>query len=104
MSHRKLHGESMMTEAGRAEWGARNARASALAFSPYKRDFPLLASNLDLAFLDSAATAQAIYNMRMLILLHLLQRCRYYLISLQSKQAILYSYCAKDYCLFANNL
>ena len=58
MSHRKLHGESMMTEAGRAEWGARNARASALAFSPYKRDFPLLASNLDLAFLDSAATAQ----------------------------------------------
>ena len=58
MASRKLHGESMMTEAGRAEWGARNARASALATSPYKKDFPLLSRNPDLAFLDSAATAQ----------------------------------------------
>ena len=55
---RQLHGESMLTEAGRAEWGARNARASALATSPYKKDFPLLSRNVDLAFLDSAATAQ----------------------------------------------
>ena len=58
MPKRKLHGESLLTEAGRAEWGARNARASALASSPYKRDFPLLSHNADLAFLDSAATAQ----------------------------------------------
>ena len=48
----------MLTEAGRAEWGSRNARASALAISPYKKDFPLLATRPDLAFLDSAATAQ----------------------------------------------
>ena len=48
----------MLTEAGRAEWESRNARASALATSPYKRDFPLLSRNPDLAFLDSAATAQ----------------------------------------------
>lgn len=58
MSARKLHGESMLTEAGRAEWGSRNARASALAASPYKADFPLLATRPDLSFLDSAATAQ----------------------------------------------
>ena len=58
MADRKLRGESMLTEAGRAEWGSRNARASALASSPYKRDFRLLASRPDLAFLDSAATAQ----------------------------------------------
>ncbi len=58
MAHRKLHGEGMLTEAGRAEWEARNARASALAESPYKKDFPLLSRNADLAFLDSAATAQ----------------------------------------------
>ena len=58
MADRKLRGEHMLTEAGRAEWGSRNARASALAASPYKRDFPLLASRADLAFLDSAATAQ----------------------------------------------
>ena len=58
MSNRKLHGESMLTEAGRAEWGSRNARASALATSPYKKDFPLLSNNPNLAFLDSAATAQ----------------------------------------------
>ena len=58
MSKRTLQGEHMLTEAGRAEWGSRNARASALAASPYKRDFPLLASRPDLAFLDSAATAQ----------------------------------------------
>ena len=58
MTNRKLHGESMLTEAGRAEWGSRNARASALATSPYKKDFPLLATKPDLAFLDSAATAQ----------------------------------------------
>ena len=57
MSSRKLHGESMLTEAGRAEWGMRSARASALATSPYKKDFPLLWHNPDLAFLDSAATA-----------------------------------------------
>ena len=58
MAERKLQGASLLTEAGRAEWGSRNARASALAASPYKRDFPLLASRPDLAFLDSAATAQ----------------------------------------------
>ena len=58
MANRKLHGEGMLTEAGRAEWGARNARASALASSPFKKDFPLLATKPDLAFLDSAATAQ----------------------------------------------
>ena len=58
MAQRKLHGEGMLTEAGRAEWGARGARASALATSPYKKDFPLLLRNPDLAFLDSAATAQ----------------------------------------------
>ena len=58
MSKRTLHGEGMLTEAGRAEWGARNARASALAVSPYKPDFPLLAADSSLAFLDSAATAQ----------------------------------------------
>ena len=58
MGQRKLQGERMLTEAGRAEWGSRNARASALASSPYKRDFPLLATKPDLAFLDSAATAQ----------------------------------------------
>ena len=58
MSNRKLHGENMLTEAGRVEWGARKARASALASSPYEEDFPLLWHNPDLAFLDSAATAQ----------------------------------------------
>ena len=58
MVKRKLHGEGMLTEAGRAEWESRNAGASALAASPYKRDFPLLSRNADLAFLDSAATAQ----------------------------------------------
>ncbi len=58
MTEIKLRGEDMLTDAGRAEWGARNARASALATSPYKLDFPLLAGRSDLAFLDSAATAQ----------------------------------------------
>ena len=58
MTDRKLHGEDMLTEAGRAEWGSRNAQASALADSPYKGDFPLLSHKPDLAFLDSAATAQ----------------------------------------------
>ena len=58
MSSRKLHGESRLTEAGRAEWNSKRARASALATSPYKKDFPLLARNPELAFLDSAATAQ----------------------------------------------
>ena len=58
MSTVKLHGEDMLTETGRAEWKARNARASALASSPYKKDFPLLSRNPGLAFLDSAATAQ----------------------------------------------
>lgn len=58
MVNRKLQGEHMLTDAGRAEWGSRNAQASALSASPYKRDFPLLATRPDLAFLDSAATAQ----------------------------------------------
>ena len=58
MAERTLHGAHMLTERGRAEWNARGAQASALAESPYKKDFPLLASNPDLAFLDSAATAQ----------------------------------------------
>ena len=58
MSTRKLHGEHMLTDAGRVEWVSRNAQASALAASPYKWDFPLLARKPDLAFLDSAATAQ----------------------------------------------
>ena len=58
MTERKLQGADMLTKAGRAEWEARNAQASALATSPYKRDFPLLARKPDLAFLDSAATAQ----------------------------------------------
>ena len=58
MTKRFLHGEGMLTDAGRAEWDARDAAASALASSPYKRDFPLLAHNPGLAFLDSAATAQ----------------------------------------------
>ena len=58
MVDRKLHGANMLTDAGRAEWEARNAQASALATSPYKRDFPLLHRKPDLAFLDSAATAQ----------------------------------------------
>ena len=58
MANRMLQGEHMLTDAGRAEWGSRNTQASALSTSPYKRDFPLLASRPDLAFLDSAATAQ----------------------------------------------
>ena len=58
MANRTLQGAGMLTEAGRAEWERRNVRASALATSPYKKDFPLLATKPDLAFLDSAATAQ----------------------------------------------
>ena len=58
MSNRRLRGEGMLTDAGRAEWAGRNAQASALATSPYKGDFPLLARKPELAFLDSAATAQ----------------------------------------------
>lgn len=58
MADRKLHGEDMLTESGRAEWQTRDIKASALAHSPYKKDFPLLATKPDLAFLDSAATAQ----------------------------------------------
>ena len=58
MASRTLQGEHMLTDAGRTEWAVRNAQASALSASPYKRDFPLLASRPDLAFLDSAATAQ----------------------------------------------
>lgn len=58
MAEGKLRGEHMLTEAGRLEWESRNARASALASSPYKSDFPLLATKPNLAFLDSAATAQ----------------------------------------------
>lgn len=56
---RTLHGEHMLTERGRAEWDAAGVQqASALRESPYKRDFPLLAHQPHLAFLDSAATAQ----------------------------------------------
>ena len=58
MANRTLHGEDMLTADGRAEWQSRDAKASALAVSPYKKDFPLLATKPDLAFLDSAATAQ----------------------------------------------
>lgn len=58
MAERTLRGEDMLTDAGRAEWKHRQAGASALATSPYKKDFPLLATRPDLAFLDSAATAQ----------------------------------------------
>lgn len=58
MANRTLHGEDMLTADGRAEWQSRDAKASALAHSPYKKDFPLLATKPDLAFLDSAATAQ----------------------------------------------
>ena len=58
MANRDLRGAERLTEAGRAEWEARDAHASALASSPYKKDFPLLATRPDLAFLDSAATAQ----------------------------------------------
>ena len=46
MPNRKLHGEDMLTDAGRAEWASRNAQASALATSPYKKD-------LDMKFLSS---------------------------------------------------
>ena len=58
MVHRALHGAGRLTEAGRMEWARRNVQASALAVSPYKEDFPLLRNNQNLAFLDSAATAQ----------------------------------------------
>ena len=58
MVERKLRGEGMLTEHGKLEWERKGAQASALAKSPYKRDFPLLAMRPDLAFLDSAATAQ----------------------------------------------
>ena len=54
-----LRGAHLLNEHGRATWAARNiASASALATSPYKADFPLLRANPELAFLDSAATAQ----------------------------------------------
>ena len=55
---RVLHGADMLTERGRAEWDAAGMKVSALVDNPYKRDFPLLASNANLAFLDSAATSQ----------------------------------------------
>ena len=55
---RTLHGQDMLTERGRAEWDAAGMQVSALVDSPYKKDFPLLATKPDLAFLDSAATAQ----------------------------------------------
>ena len=58
MVHRALHGAGRLTEAGRMEWARRNVQASALAASPYKEGFPLLRNNPNLAFLDSAATAQ----------------------------------------------
>ncbi|MBQ9067510.1 MAG: SufS family cysteine desulfurase [Eggerthellaceae bacterium] len=48
----------MLTERGRAEWDAAGIKVSALVDNPFKRDFPLLATNANLAFLDSAATAQ----------------------------------------------
>lgn len=57
-TQRMLHGHDMLTERGRAEWGAAGVQASMLATSPYKKDFPLLAHQPNLAFLDSAATAQ----------------------------------------------
>ena len=54
-----LRGAHLLNERGRAEWAARNiSSASALAVSPYKADFPLLKNSPELAFLDSAATAQ----------------------------------------------
>ena len=53
-----LHGADMLTERGRAEWDAAGMQVSVLADSPYKKDFPLLARESELAFLDSAATAQ----------------------------------------------
>lgn len=55
---KKLLGYDMLTPDARRRWEARHVQASALATSPYKADFPLLAQNRDLAFLDSAATAQ----------------------------------------------
>ena len=58
MVERRLRGADMLTEHGKLEWERKGAQASALAKSPYKRDFPLLATRPDLAFLDSAATAQ----------------------------------------------
>lgn len=54
----QLHGADMLTERGRAEWDAAGVQVSALVENPFKHDFPLLASNPNLAFLDSAATAQ----------------------------------------------
>ena len=53
-----LHGADMLTERGRAEWDAAGMQVSVLAESPYKKDFPLLDRQSELAFLDSAATAQ----------------------------------------------
>ena len=58
MAYRTLRDEERLTAAGRIEWDSRSTQASALATSQYKRDFPLLLHNPDLAFLDSAATAQ----------------------------------------------
>lgn len=58
MTDRKLRGEDRLTAAGRAEWDSHAINVSALSTSPYKQDFPLLAHNPGLAFLDSAATAQ----------------------------------------------
>lgn len=55
---RTLRGADMLTERGRAEWDAAGLHVSALEDSPYKHDFPLLATKPSLAFLDSAATAQ----------------------------------------------
>lgn len=53
-----LQGRDLLSKQGRTEWDAHGAEASALARSPWKPDFPLLMANRDLAFLDSAATAQ----------------------------------------------
>ena len=58
MANRKLLGHEMLTPEAQREWEARHVRASALATSPFKADFPLLDRNRELAFLDSAATAQ----------------------------------------------
>ena len=35
-----------------------SSQLAAITASPYKKDFPLLANNPDLTFLDSAATSQ----------------------------------------------
>ena len=58
MPKKTLVGAHLLNDYGRAAWAARGMDASALATSPYKADFPLLARQPELSFLDSAATAQ----------------------------------------------